>query len=113
MNPFDRLKLSPPQGLEVELRSIQAHSLQSEGYLVQLDDRLSSLSSSTGRNLTGLSAEVSRASTWLQDQDLLFRFPFITVKILSYKETSMFYGFRGLHLYLSLLFYLSGKPQER
>uniref|UniRef100_A0AAQ4NVI3 Scavenger receptor class A member 5 n=1 Tax=Gasterosteus aculeatus aculeatus TaxID=481459 RepID=A0AAQ4NVI3_GASAC len=61
------------KGLEVELRSIQAHSLQSEGYLVQLDDRLSSLSSSTGRNLTGLSAEVSRASTWLQDQDLLFR----------------------------------------
>ncbi|XP_037305839.2 scavenger receptor class A member 5 [Pungitius pungitius] len=61
------------KGLEVELRSIQAHSLQSEGYLVQLDDRLSSLSSSTRRNLTGLSAEVSRASTWLQDQDLLFR----------------------------------------
>ncbi|XP_042359493.1 scavenger receptor class A member 5 [Plectropomus leopardus] len=61
------------KGLEVELRSIQAHSLQSEGYLVQLDDRLSSLSSSTGRNLTGLSVEVSRASAWLQDQDLLFR----------------------------------------
>ncbi|KAM6905814.1 scavenger receptor class A member 5 [Lycodopsis pacificus] len=61
------------KSLEVELRSSQAHSLQSEGYLVQLDDRLSSLSSSTGRNLTGLSAEVSRASTWLQDQDLLFR----------------------------------------
>ncbi|XP_070782136.1 scavenger receptor class A member 5 [Enoplosus armatus] len=61
------------KGLEVELRSIQAHSLQSEGYLVQLDDRLSSLSSATGRNLTGLSAEVSRASTWLRDQDVLVR----------------------------------------
>ncbi|XP_056284059.1 scavenger receptor class A member 5 isoform X2 [Pseudoliparis swirei] len=61
------------KGLELELRSGQAHSLQSEGYLVQLDDRLSSLSSSTGRNLTGLSEEVSRASTWLHDQDLLFR----------------------------------------
>ncbi|XP_078131409.1 scavenger receptor class A member 5 [Sander vitreus] len=61
------------KSLEVELRSIQANSLQSEGYLVQLDDRLSSLSSSTGRNLTGLTAEVSRASTWLHDQDLLFR----------------------------------------
>ncbi|XP_044024804.1 scavenger receptor class A member 5 isoform X1 [Siniperca chuatsi] len=61
------------KSLEVELRSIQAHSLQSEGYLVQLDDRLSSLSSSTGRNLTGLSAELSRASTWLRDQDILVR----------------------------------------
>lgn len=66
-----------PQGLEVELRSVQAHSLQSEGYLVQLDDRLSSLSSSTGRNMTGLNAEVSRASTWLRDQDILLRYAFI------------------------------------
>uniref|UniRef100_A0A665UR55 Scavenger receptor class A member 5 n=1 Tax=Echeneis naucrates TaxID=173247 RepID=A0A665UR55_ECHNA len=52
---------------------IQTYSLQSEGYLVQLDDRLSSLSSSTSRNLTGLSSEVARASTWLRDQDLLLR----------------------------------------
>ncbi|GLD49749.1 scavenger receptor class A member 5 isoform X1, partial [Lates japonicus] len=61
------------KGVEVELRSIQAYSLQSEGYLVQLDDRLSSLSSSTTRNLTGLSSEVARASTWLRDQDVLIR----------------------------------------
>ncbi|KAG8011379.1 Scavenger receptor class A member 5 [Nibea albiflora] len=61
------------KGLEVELRSIQSHSLQSEGYLVQLDDRLSLLSSSTGRNMTGLITEVSRASTWLRDQDVLLR----------------------------------------
>ncbi|TKS75527.1 Scavenger receptor class A member 5 [Collichthys lucidus] len=61
------------KGLEVELRSIQSHSLQSEGYLVQLDDRLSLLSSSTGRNMTGLTTEVSRASTWLREQDVLLR----------------------------------------
>ncbi|XP_041661219.1 scavenger receptor class A member 5 [Cheilinus undulatus] len=61
------------KGLEVELRTIQAHSLQSEGYLVQLDDRLSSLSSSASRNLTGLNSEVSRASTWLRDQEVLLR----------------------------------------
>uniref|UniRef100_A0A3B4H6W0 Scavenger receptor class A member 5 n=1 Tax=Pundamilia nyererei TaxID=303518 RepID=A0A3B4H6W0_9CICH len=59
------------KGLEVELRSMQAHSLQSEGYLVQLDDRLSSLSSSAGRNLTSLSSEVAQASTWLRDHDVL------------------------------------------
>lgn len=67
-------KVSSLQGMEVELRSIQGYSLQSEGYLVQLDDRLSSLSSSTSRNLTGLNAEVTRASTWLRDQDLLLRY---------------------------------------
>nr|XP_020443235.1 scavenger receptor class A member 5 [Monopterus albus] len=61
------------KGLEVELRSIQADSLHSESYLVQLDERLSSLSSSTNRNLTGLSADVARASTWLHNQDLLLR----------------------------------------
>ncbi|CAL8316742.1 unnamed protein product [Boreogadus saida] len=61
------------KGLETELRSAQAHSLQAEGYLVQLDDRLSSLSSSATRNLSGLIAEVSRASTWLRDQDHLLR----------------------------------------
>ncbi|TMS11979.1 Scavenger receptor class A member 5 [Larimichthys crocea] len=61
------------KGLEVELRSIQSHSLQSEGYLVQLDDRLSLLSSSTGRNMTGLTTEVSRASTWLREQDVMLR----------------------------------------
>ncbi|XP_057679625.1 scavenger receptor class A member 5 [Corythoichthys intestinalis] len=61
------------KSLEVELRNMQAHSLQSEGYLVQLDDRLSSFSSSAGRNLTGLTAEVARASTWLRDQKLLLR----------------------------------------
>ncbi|CAJ1078003.1 scavenger receptor class A member 5 [Xyrichtys novacula] len=61
------------KGLEVDLRSIQAHSLQSEGYLVQLDDRLSTLSSSASRNLTGLNTEVSRASIWLRDQDVLLR----------------------------------------
>ena len=64
----------------MELRSIQAHSLQSEGYLVQLDDRLSSLSSSTGRNMSGLIAEVSRASTWLRNQDILLRCAFILQK---------------------------------
>ncbi|XP_026174480.1 scavenger receptor class A member 5 isoform X1 [Mastacembelus armatus] len=61
------------KGLEVELRSIQAHSLQSEGYLVQLDDRLSFVSSSFGRNLTSLTTEVARASTWLHNQDLMLR----------------------------------------
>ncbi|XP_077568304.1 scavenger receptor class A member 5 [Stigmatopora nigra] len=61
------------QSLEAELRNTRAQSLQSEGYLVQLDDRLSSLSSSTGRNLTGLSAEVALTSTWLRDQKLLLR----------------------------------------
>ncbi|XP_069579588.1 scavenger receptor class A member 5 [Brachyistius frenatus] len=61
------------KGLQVELRSIQAHSLQSEGYLVQLDDRLSSLSNSAGRNLTGLTAEVTRTSTWLRDHYMLLR----------------------------------------
>ncbi|KAF7662622.1 hypothetical protein LDENG_00229180 [Lucifuga dentata] len=61
------------KSLEAELRSIQALSLQSEGYLVQLDDRLSSLSSSADRNLTGLSAEVARASIWLRGQDHLLR----------------------------------------
>ncbi|XP_029966178.1 scavenger receptor class A member 5 [Salarias fasciatus] len=61
------------KGLEVELRSMQAHSLQSEGYLVQLDDRLSSLSNSAGRNLTGLSVDVARASRWLRDHDVLLR----------------------------------------
>ncbi|KAM4522176.1 scavenger receptor class A member 5 [Odontesthes bonariensis] len=61
------------KGLEVELRSIQAHSLQSEGYLVQLDDRLSSLSTSAVRNVTSLSAEVTRTSRWLRDHDILLR----------------------------------------
>ncbi|CAL8314543.1 unnamed protein product [Lota lota] len=61
------------KGLETELRSAQVHSLQAEVYLVQLDDRLSSLSSSATRNLSGLIAEVSRASTWLRDQDHLLR----------------------------------------
>ncbi|XP_077443996.1 scavenger receptor class A member 5 isoform X2 [Stigmatopora argus] len=61
------------ESLEAELRNTRAQSLQSEGYLVQLDDRLSSLSSSTGRNLTGLSAEVALTSTWLRDQKLLLR----------------------------------------
>lgn len=75
-----------PQGLEVELRSIQSHSLQSEGYLVQLDDRLSSLSTSTGRNMTGLSAEVSRASTWLHNQEVLLRYIFISQRNSSANE---------------------------
>ncbi|XP_071778550.1 scavenger receptor class A member 5 [Centroberyx gerrardi] len=61
------------KGLEAELRSIQAQSLHSEGYLVQLDDRLASLSTSTSRNLTGLGAELTRASAWLRDQDHLLR----------------------------------------
>lgn len=61
------------KSLEIELRSMQAHSLQSEGYLVQLDDRLSSLSNSAGRNLTSLLAQVSRASAWLRDQDTQLR----------------------------------------
>ncbi|XP_038128282.1 scavenger receptor class A member 5, partial [Cyprinodon tularosa] len=61
------------KGLEVELSNIQANSLQSEGYLVQLDDRLSSFSTSAGRNLTGLSMEVARTSRWLHDHDVLLR----------------------------------------
>ncbi|CAN9507493.1 unnamed protein product [Ophioblennius macclurei] len=61
------------KSLEVELRSMQAHSLQSEGYLIQLDDRLSSLSNSAGRNLTGLTVDVARASRWLRDHDVLLR----------------------------------------
>ncbi|KAM7395063.1 hypothetical protein PAMA_006694 [Pampus argenteus] len=61
------------KGLELDLRSVKTHSLQSEGYLVQLDDRLASLSNSAGRNLTGLSTEVARASIWLRDQDVLLR----------------------------------------
>lgn len=65
------------QELEVDLRTIQAHSLQSEGYLVQLDDRLSSLSSSADRNMTGLNSEMSRASFWIQQQDVLLRYTFI------------------------------------
>lgn len=67
------LGFSSLQGLELELRTMQAHSLQSEGYLVQLDDRLSALSSSAGKNLTSLIVEVTRASTWLHNQDLLLR----------------------------------------
>ncbi|XP_017293658.1 scavenger receptor class A member 5 [Kryptolebias marmoratus] len=61
------------KGLEVELRSIQAQSLQSEDYLVQLDHRLSSLNSYAGRNLTSLSTEVTRTSRWLRDHDVLLR----------------------------------------
>nr|QZR93778.1 scavenger receptor class A member 5 [Paralichthys olivaceus] len=61
------------KGVEVELRSIQAYSLQSESYLVHLEDKLSSLSSSASRNLTSLIAEVTRASNWLRDQDRLLR----------------------------------------
>ncbi|XP_056151041.1 scavenger receptor class A member 5 [Lampris incognitus] len=61
------------KGLETELRSVQAHSLQSEGYLVQLDEKLAILSSSTCRNLTGLSGELAQASRWLRDQDHLIR----------------------------------------
>ena len=67
------LILLPHQSLEMELRNLQSHNLQSEGYLVQLDDRLSSLSTSAYRNLSGLGAEVSRTSTWLRDQDILLR----------------------------------------
>ncbi|KAA8578001.1 hypothetical protein FQN60_005361, partial [Etheostoma spectabile] len=33
------IKWFDPQSLELELRSVQANSLQAEGYLVQLDDR--------------------------------------------------------------------------
>ncbi|XP_008311564.1 scavenger receptor class A member 5 [Cynoglossus semilaevis] len=61
------------KSVEVELRSVHAYSLQSEGYLVQLDDRLSGLSSSATRNLSSLISEVSRASTWLRDQDHMLR----------------------------------------
>ncbi|XP_061126479.1 scavenger receptor class A member 5 [Syngnathus typhle] len=61
------------KGLEAELRSMHDQSLHSEGYLVQLDERLSSFSSSAGRNLTGLSAEVARTTTWLHDQNLMLR----------------------------------------
>lgn len=58
----------------MELRNVQANSLQSEGYLVQLDDRLASLSTSANRNLTGLGAEVARTSIWLRNHDILFRY---------------------------------------
>ncbi|TWW68541.1 Scavenger receptor class A member 5 [Takifugu flavidus] len=61
------------EGLELELRNLQAHSHQSEGYLVQLDDRLSSLSSSAERNVSSLISEVSRTSTWLHNQDVQLR----------------------------------------
>uniref|UniRef100_H2RQ97 Scavenger receptor class A member 5 n=1 Tax=Takifugu rubripes TaxID=31033 RepID=H2RQ97_TAKRU len=61
------------KGLELELRNLQAHSHQSEGYLVQLDDRLSSLSSSAERNVSSLISEVSRTSTWLHNQDVQLR----------------------------------------
>ncbi|XP_013877750.1 scavenger receptor class A member 5 [Austrofundulus limnaeus] len=61
------------KGLELELRSIQANSLQSEDYLVQLDHRLSSLSSYAGRNLTSLSTEVTRTSRLLRDHDAQLR----------------------------------------
>ncbi|XP_061900883.1 scavenger receptor class A member 5 [Entelurus aequoreus] len=61
------------KSLEVDMRSMQAHSLHSEGYLVHLDDRLASFTNSAGRNLTGLSDEVARTSSWLHDQHLLLR----------------------------------------
>lgn len=61
------------QGLEAELQSARARSLQAEAYLVQLDERLSSLSSATCRNLTGLGTDVVRASSWLRDQHVLLR----------------------------------------
>lgn len=63
----------PAQGLELELRNLQVHSHQSEGYLVQLDDRLSSLSSSAERNISSLISEVSRTSTWLHNQEVQLR----------------------------------------
>lgn len=64
---------SPAQGLELELRNLQVHSHQSESYLVHLDDRLSSLSSSAERNISSLISEVSRTSTWLHNQDAQLR----------------------------------------
>lgn len=67
------LNVFPAQGLELELRNLQVHSHQSEGYLVQLDDRLSSLSTSAERNISSLISEVSRTSTWLHNQDIQLR----------------------------------------
>uniref|UniRef100_A0A1A7WA94 Scavenger receptor class A member 5 n=1 Tax=Iconisemion striatum TaxID=60296 RepID=A0A1A7WA94_9TELE len=61
------------KGLEVELRSLQSNSLQSESYMVNLDDRFSLFSSYAGRNLTNLISEVSRTSRWLRDHDVLLR----------------------------------------
>lgn len=63
----------PTQGLELELRNLQVHSHQSEGYLVHLDDRLSSLSSSAERNISSLISEMSGASTWLHNQEVQLR----------------------------------------
>lgn len=63
----------PAQGLELELRNLQVHSHQSEGYLVHLDDRLSSLSSSAERNISSLISEVSRTSTLLHNQEVQLR----------------------------------------
>ncbi|KAM6964901.1 scavenger receptor class A member 5 [Aplochiton taeniatus] len=60
-------------GLAAELQSLQARSLQSESRLLQLSDSVTSLRSSTHRNLTGLSQELAHAALWLHDQDLLLR----------------------------------------
>ncbi|CAG12980.1 unnamed protein product, partial [Tetraodon nigroviridis] len=61
------------RGLELELRNLQVHSHQSEGYLVHLDDRLSSLSTSAERNISSLISEVSRTSTLLHNQEFQLR----------------------------------------
>uniref|UniRef100_A0A8C7XRH6 Scavenger receptor class A, member 5 (putative) n=1 Tax=Oryzias sinensis TaxID=183150 RepID=A0A8C7XRH6_9TELE len=61
------------QGLERNLRNVQTHSIQAEGYLAQLEDGLSSLSGATGRNLTSLSEEVKLTSRWLHDHSLQLR----------------------------------------
>lgn len=60
------------QGLEAQVRSLQAGSQQTEGLLEQLEDRVVSLSSSTQRNMSGLSAELARASADLREKDNLF-----------------------------------------
>ncbi|XP_046877645.1 scavenger receptor class A member 5 [Hypomesus transpacificus] len=61
------------QGLEAQVRALQSGSQQTEGLLVQLEDRVYSLSSSTHRNVSGLSSELARASVELREQDRLFR----------------------------------------
>lgn len=65
------------------------HSHQSEGYLVQLDDRLSSLSSSAERNVSSLVSEVSRTSTFLHNQEVQLR---CTIENHSVRRASLRYS---------------------
>ncbi|XP_024119786.1 scavenger receptor class A member 5 [Oryzias melastigma] len=61
------------QGLEGRLRNAQTHSSQTEGFLAELEDGLSSLSGAAGQNLTSLSEEVKLTSRLLHDHSLQLR----------------------------------------